>query len=87
MKWLNPTNGKVPRNRLRTHQYARKGPLFRRQSPENRGHQKLHRNRHRRKSKIIERQIEATDREIDRLVYHLYGLSADEIKIVEEATK
>ena len=35
---------------------------------------------------VIERQIEATDREIDRLVYDLYGLSDDEIKIVEEAT-
>ncbi len=29
----------------------------------------------------------ATDREIDRHVYQLYGLSGDEIKIVEEATK
>jgi hypothetical protein len=35
---------------------------------------------------VIERQIEATDREIDRLVYELYGLTDDEIKIVEEAT-
>ncbi len=34
-----------------------------------------------------ERQIEATDREIDRVVYELYGLTDDEIKIVEEATK
>jgi hypothetical protein len=31
--------------------------------------------------------VEATDREIDRLVYELYGLSAEEIAIVEEATK
>ena len=30
-------------------------------------------------------QIEATDRQIDRLVYELYGLSDDEIRIVEEA--
>jgi hypothetical protein len=30
-----------------------------------------------------ERQIAATDREIDRLVYELYGLSGEEIKIVE----
>jgi hypothetical protein len=36
---------------------------------------------------VIERRIEATDREIDRLVYDLYGLSDDEIKIVEEATQ
>jgi hypothetical protein len=27
--------------------------------------------------------IESTDHEIDRLVYDLYGLTADEIKIVE----
>ena len=34
----------------------------------------------------IQRQIEATDREIDQLVYELYGLTDDEIKIVEEAS-
>jgi hypothetical protein len=34
---------------------------------------------------VIERQIEATDREIDRLVYELYGLSDEEIAIVEGA--
>ncbi len=33
----------------------------------------------------IQRQIDTTDREIDRLVYHLYGLTPDEIKIVEES--
>jgi hypothetical protein len=32
---------------------------------------------------IIERQIDATDKEIDALVYKLYGLSEDEIRIVE----
>ncbi|MCX5656523.1 MAG: Eco57I restriction-modification methylase domain-containing protein [Planctomycetota bacterium] len=32
----------------------------------------------------IQRQIQATDAEIDRLVYHLYGLTKDEIAIVEE---
>jgi hypothetical protein len=31
----------------------------------------------------LARQIESTDRQIDKLVYDLYGLSADEIKIVE----
>ena len=31
----------------------------------------------------LERQIAATDAQIDRLVYDLYGLTADEIKIVE----
>lgn len=34
----------------------------------------------------IQRQIEATDREIDSLVYELYGLSEEEIKIVEGAS-
>jgi type II restriction/modification system DNA methylase subunit YeeA len=29
------------------------------------------------------RQIEATDRQIDALVYELYGLTEEEIKIVE----
>jgi hypothetical protein len=33
----------------------------------------------------IERQIKATDEEIDRLVYELYGLTEEEIKIVEGA--
>ncbi|HEX5165343.1 MAG TPA: hypothetical protein VFV93_08105 [Thermomicrobiales bacterium] len=31
-------------------------------------------------------QIEATDRQIDRLVYELYGLSDDEVWISEAAT-
>ena len=35
----------------------------------------------------IQRQIEATDRQIDQLVYELYGLTVDEIKIVEEAMR
>ena len=35
----------------------------------------------------IGRQIEATDRQIDQLVYELYGLTDDEIRIVEEATR
>lgn len=34
----------------------------------------------------VRRQIAATDREIDRLVYELYGLNDDEICIVEEST-
>ncbi|MEX0701429.1 MAG: hypothetical protein WD069_04975 [Planctomycetales bacterium] len=34
----------------------------------------------------IERRIAATDRRIDRLVYELYGLSDEDIRIVEEAT-
>ena len=35
----------------------------------------------------IQRQIDATDRQIDRLVYELYGLSEEEIKIVEDGSK
>lgn len=31
-------------------------------------------------------QISATDKQIDNLVYELYGLTDEEIKIVEEAT-
>jgi hypothetical protein len=33
---------------------------------------------------VIQRQIDATDRQIDRLMYELYGLTEEEIKIVEE---
>ena len=35
---------------------------------------------------VLHPQIAATDRQIDRLVYELYGLSEDDIKIVEEAS-
>ena len=35
---------------------------------------------------IIQRQIEATDAEIDGLVYDLYGLTAEEIALVEAAS-
>ena len=35
----------------------------------------------------LERQIGATDEEIDRLVYELYGLGEGEIAIVEESVK
>jgi hypothetical protein len=34
---------------------------------------------------MLRRQIEATDRQIDRLVYALYGLVEDEIRLVEGA--
>ena len=34
----------------------------------------------------LQRQIETTDRRIDQLVYELYGLTDEEIAIVEEAT-
>jgi len=36
---------------------------------------------------VIQRQIYATDKEIDRLVYELYGLTEKEIKIIEGETK
>jgi len=36
--------------------------------------------------RVLERRIASTDREIDRLVYELYGLTDEEIAIVEEAT-
>ena len=32
---------------------------------------------------LLQRQIDATDRRIDELVYELYGLTDEEIKIVE----
>jgi hypothetical protein len=32
---------------------------------------------------VLQRQLEATDRQIDQLVYLLYGLTAEEIRIVE----
>jgi len=35
----------------------------------------------------LERQIAATDKKIDELVYKLYGLTDEEIKIVEGTTK
>jgi hypothetical protein len=35
----------------------------------------------------LEREIKANDREIDRLVYELYELTAEEIAIVEKATQ
>jgi hypothetical protein len=34
---------------------------------------------------MIQREIDATDRQIDKLVYELYGLTDEEIKIVEGA--
>ena len=35
---------------------------------------------------LLQRQINATDGQIDHLVYELYGLTDEEISIVEEAT-
>ena len=36
---------------------------------------------------LIQRQISATDRQIDKLVYELYGLTEEEIAIVEERAR
>ena len=33
---------------------------------------------------MLERQIEATDTQIDALVYELYGLTEEEVRVVEE---
>jgi hypothetical protein len=51
--------------------------LHRRLSASKTGHEKT----------LLSRQIEATDKQIDALVYELYGLSEEEIAIVEGATK
>jgi hypothetical protein len=37
-------------------------------------------------NQILQRQIDATDAEIDRLVYELYGLTEAEIEIVKAET-
>jgi hypothetical protein len=34
----------------------------------------------------LQRRIEMTDRQIDQLVYELYGLTAEEIKVVKGST-
>ena len=34
----------------------------------------------------LQRQIAATDKQIDALVYELYGLTEEEIRVVERAT-
>jgi hypothetical protein len=36
---------------------------------------------------VLKRQIASTDRLIDRLVYELYGLTEEEIRLVEEGAK
>jgi len=38
------------------------------------------------KAQILKAEIDKTDKEIDQMVYELYGLTEEEIKIVEEAT-
>ena len=42
-------------------------------------------NEQKQKAQDLQSQITQTDREIDRKVYELYGLTEEEIKIVEES--
>ena len=49
-------------------------------------HEKLAEARIERERTVVGHQISATDRQIDRLVYELYGLTEEEIRIVEEGT-
>jgi hypothetical protein len=48
---------------------------------------KLHSARTPSEKEMLQRQIDATDQQIDKLVYELYGLTDEEIRIVEETTK
>jgi len=41
----------------------------------------------RNEKKALQRQIAATDGQIDALVYELYGLTDEEVKIVEEVAR
>jgi hypothetical protein len=45
---------------------------------------KYHEARMERDKELYERQIKVLDTQIDRLVYDLYGLTEEEIKVVEE---
>jgi hypothetical protein len=49
-------------------------------------HERLAGARIERERMVIGHQIAATDRQIDRLVYELYGLTDEEVRIVEEGT-
>ena len=46
-------------------------------------HKQLAKARTNQEQTLLQRQIEATDKQIDKLVYELYGLTEEEIKIVE----
>jgi type I restriction-modification system DNA methylase subunit len=48
-------------------------------------HKRLHEARTPHEQTVLQRQIEATDGQIDALVYELYGLTEEEIRIVEKA--
>jgi len=47
-------------------------------------HKQSPRTSHPSEKEHLRREIESTDREIDALVYELYGLTEEEIRIVEE---
>jgi hypothetical protein len=47
-------------------------------------HKRVAAARTRQEQTVLARQIAATDAQIDRLVYDLYGLTEDKIKIVED---
>ena len=49
-------------------------------------HRRLAAEKHPQRVEQIQREIEAVDRQIDQLVYELYGLTEEEIRIVEEST-
>jgi hypothetical protein len=49
-------------------------------------HEKLAGAREPQSRTVLERRIEAVDRLIDETVYELYGLTDEEIRIVEEGT-
>lgn len=44
-------------------------------------------NEQKEKAQQLKAEIEKTDNEIDRMVYELYGLSEEEIRIVEKAAR
>ncbi len=46
-------------------------------------HKRLHAAKTETDRELYQRQIDATDKQIDALVYELYGLTDEEIKIVE----
>jgi hypothetical protein len=48
-------------------------------------HKRLPAEQHPQAKTVLKRQIETTDHEIDALVYALYGLTQEEIRIVEGA--
>ena len=50
-------------------------------------HKPLHAARTAQDKTAIQRQLGSPDAQIDRLVYELYDLTDDEIRIVEEATQ